>query len=75
MVKSALITAVVLVVSFGTAQAADTDRMKQDAWSWIDSQTAVLETANQNIWSYAEIGLAENKSSKELQDLDRKSVV
>lgn len=69
MVRPAFLSAAVFVLSLGTALAADTDQMKQDAWSWIDSQTTVLETANQNIWSYAEIGLAETKSSKELQDL------
>ena len=49
--------------------ALDVEALKRDAWSWLDSQTQVLETANQNIWSYAETSLEENKSSKELQNL------
>lgn len=52
-----------------TALAADVAQMKRDAWSWLDSQTARLETANQNIWAYAETSLEETKSSQELQDL------
>lgn len=69
MVRSPLISAAAFLLTAGTALAADVDGLKRDAWSWLDSQTQVLETANKNIWSYAEIGLAENKSSKELQDL------
>ena len=42
---------------------------KDIAWDWIDSHTAVLEDANQRIWSYAETGLAETQSSQALQDL------
>ncbi|NKB43873.1 MAG: amidohydrolase [Alphaproteobacteria bacterium] len=69
MIRSTLFTAAAFLLSATVAHAADVDGFKRDAWSWLDSQTQVLETANQNIWSYAEIGLAENKSSKELQDL------
>ncbi|MBT4739589.1 MAG: M20/M25/M40 family metallo-hydrolase, partial [Rhodospirillaceae bacterium] len=69
MVRSPLFSAAAFLLTASTAFAADVDGLKRDAWSWLDSQTEVLETANQNIWSYAEIGLAENKSSKELQDL------
>ena len=49
--------------------AADVEQMKRDAWSWLDSQTDMLETANQNIWSFAETSLEETKSSQELQDM------
>ncbi|MDG2244488.1 MAG: amidohydrolase [Rhodospirillaceae bacterium] len=68
MIRIALMSAA-LVVCTTSSIAADIDNLKRDAWSWLDTQTQVLEVANQNIWSYAEIGLAENKSSKELQDL------
>ncbi len=40
-----------------SAAAADVEQMKRDAWSWLESQTGILETANQNIWSYAETSL------------------
>ena len=69
MLRVTLFVATALLASTTVAFAADANRIKRDAWSWIDSQTQVLETANLNIWSYAEIGLAESKSSKELQDL------
>ena len=60
---------IAFVLFSGSATAANVEQMKRDAWSWLDSQTAMLETANQNIWSYAETSLEETKSSKELQDL------
>ena len=68
MFRFALLSAALMVCATSSI-AADVDDLKRDAWSWLDTQTQVLEVANQNIWSYAEIGLAENKSSKELQDL------
>jgi len=69
MLRATVIAATALLMSTTASFAADVDRLKRDAWSWLDSQTQILETANLNIWSYAEIGLAESKSSKELQDL------
>lgn len=69
MLRATVFAATALLISTTATFAADVDRLKRDAWSWLDSQTQVLETANLNIWSYAEVGLAENKSSKELQDL------
>lgn len=68
MFRFALLSAALMVCATSSI-AADVDDLKRDAWTWLDTQTQVLEVANQNIWSYAEIGLAENKSSKELQDL------
>ena len=49
--------------------AAETDRAKSTALSWVDANTATLKRVNQNIWSYAETGLEEVRSSKELIDL------
>jgi aminobenzoyl-glutamate utilization protein B len=69
MLRATVFAATALLMSTTASFAADVDRLKRDAWSWLDSQTQILETANLNIWSYAEIGLAESKSSKELQDL------
>ncbi len=72
--KRLLVSAISLAVisaagGIPSPQAADVDTLKQNAWSWLDSQTQVLETANLNIWSYAETSLEETKSSKELQAL------
>jgi len=42
--------------------------IKDTAWSWIDqNQREIIEIAD-TIWSYAELGLMETKSSKLLQD-------
>ena len=41
------------------------------ALAWIDANAAALKTANQRIWSAAEVGLAEVKSSRELITLLR----
>ena len=57
MVRFALLPAAALLLSATISTAADVDRLKRDAWSWLDSQTATLETANLNIWSYAETSL------------------
>ena len=44
---------------------------KRQAMGWIDTNADVLKRTNQEIWSYAEIGLQEMRSSKELMDLLR----
>lgn len=44
---------------------------KRQAIGWIDTSAEVLKRTNQKIWSYAEIGLQEVRSSKELVDLLR----
>ncbi|MCB2108983.1 MAG: amidohydrolase, partial [Rhodobacteraceae bacterium] len=49
--------------------AADTAALKNRAIKFIDSRTDVLAKANRDIWTFAEPGLAEFKSSQELQDL------
>lgn len=42
--------------------------VKETAWGWIDqNQNRIIEVAD-TIWSYAELGLTETKSSKLLQD-------
>jgi aminobenzoyl-glutamate utilization protein B len=48
---------------------ADPATLKRDAAQWVDRNTAALEKANRNIWTWAEPSLSEHKSSKELQDL------
>ncbi len=42
---------------------------KQAALAWIDGNASTLSRVNRNIWGWAETGLEEVKSSKELQDL------
>ncbi len=42
---------------------------KTAALGWIDGNAATLSRANRNIWGWAETGLEEVQSSKELQDL------
>lgn len=42
---------------------------KGAALSWIDGNAATLSRVNRNIWEWAETGLEEFKSSKELQSL------
>ncbi len=42
---------------------------KTIALSWLDSNASTLSKVNRNIWGWAETGLEEVKSSKELQDL------
>lgn len=44
---------------------------KRQAMGWIDTNADVLKRTNQKIWSYAEIGLQEVRSSRELMDLLR----
>src|SRR5687767_10384838 len=44
---------------------------KPAALAWLDTNASVLNRVNRNIWGWAETGLEEHKSSKELQDLLR----
>jgi len=44
---------------------------KQRLAAWVDQNEARLKQINRNIWSYAEVGLEETKSSRELQDFLR----
>jgi aminobenzoyl-glutamate utilization protein B len=49
--------------------AAEVDRARTAALSWIDGNAETLKRVNQNIWSHAETGLEEVRSSRELIDL------
>ena len=42
---------------------------KAAALAWLDGNAPTLGRVNRNIWGWAETGLEETKSSKELQDL------
>ena len=42
---------------------------KRQALAWVDANADALKRVNRNIWGYAEVGLQEFKSSKELIDL------
>jgi aminobenzoyl-glutamate utilization protein B len=58
------VTALALALTAPEAEVA-----KTAALDWIDKNAQTLERVNQNIWSYAETGLEETRSSKELIDL------
>jgi aminobenzoyl-glutamate utilization protein B len=58
---------VLLTVSLPHAQADP----KQASLAWLDANAATLNRVNHNIWGWAETGLDETRSSKELQDLLR----
>ena len=60
--------AVVVALLLGSSVGAQTDP-KAAALSWLDSNGSTLSKVNRNIWGWAETGLEEVKSSKELQDL------
>ena len=59
---------VLIVVSLTMSAGAQSDP-KATALSWLDKNASTLGKVNRNIWSWAETGLEEVKSSKELQDL------
>ncbi len=75
--RAAVRTAIVLVVCrcrFVHAQTASDDRnaaVKKAAITWLDQKADTFKRINKNIWSYAEVGLQETRSSKELQDVLR----
>ena len=60
---------VLTTLLFVTAHPAAQSDPKTAALSWLDSNATVLNKVNRNIWGWAETGLEEVKSSKELQDL------
>jgi len=64
-----LLVAVLAAMAASGALAADATQMKRDAAAWVDANTRTLEAANRKIWTWAEVGLEETKSSKELQNL------
>jgi aminobenzoyl-glutamate utilization protein B len=59
----------IIVVVALTATAGAQSDPKTAALSWLDSNASTLAKVNRNIWGWAETGLEEVKSSKELQDL------
>jgi aminobenzoyl-glutamate utilization protein B len=58
----------IAIVSLTATASAQSDP-KTAALSWLDGNASTLAKVNRNIWSWAETGLEEVKSSKELQDL------
>src|SRR5512145_920049 len=63
--KKLVIVAMLLVSALPSAQT----EPKAAALGWLDSNAQTLGRVNRNIWGWAETGLEETKSSKELQDL------
>lgn len=66
--KRALVIALALSA---LAQPSAQSDPKTSALGWIDANATTLNRVNRNIWGWAETGLEEFKSSKELQDLLR----
>ncbi|MFQ5789233.1 MAG: amidohydrolase [Acidobacteriota bacterium] len=61
----------VWILLAGVSAPLRSEEAKTKAWAWIDQKADVLKQVNRNIWGYAETGLEEFKSAKELQDLLR----
>ncbi|MDX2225097.1 MAG: amidohydrolase [Rhodospirillaceae bacterium] len=66
---AALAVSIVLAIAPACAFAADAGKLKTDAAAYIDGKMKRLEQANRVIWTAAEPGLEEFKSSAELQDI------
>jgi aminobenzoyl-glutamate utilization protein B len=64
--KRVLVAAALVLV--GIQPSAQSDP-KTAALGWVDANVSTLNRVNRNIWGWAETGLEEHKSSKELQDL------
>src|SRR6187402_325196 len=60
-----------LVLCAASIQPSAQSDPKTAAIAWVDSNVTTLNRVNRNIWGWAETGLEEVKSSKELQDLLR----
>ena len=60
---------VVIALALLVAQPSAQSDPKNAALAWIDANASTLSRVNRNIWGWAETGLEEVKSSKELQDL------
>ncbi|MDP3717476.1 MAG: amidohydrolase [Acidobacteriota bacterium] len=58
------------LLMIGIQPAAQSDP-KSAAFGWVDANAPVLNRVNRNIWTWAETGLEETKSSEELQSLLR----
>jgi len=66
------VLAIVAAISLASlGQAHGQSDPKAGALAWIDANASTLNRVNRNIWGWAETGLEEFKSSKELQDLLR----
>lgn len=64
-------TLVTLVLVASLAQPSAQSDPKAAAFSWVDANAPALNRVNRNIWTWAETGLTETKSSEELQSLLR----
>ena len=62
-----LLTAVIVLLAGSAIQSHAQSDPKIAANQWIDGNADLLKRINHNIWSWAETGLEETKSSAELQ--------
>jgi aminobenzoyl-glutamate utilization protein B len=60
--------AAVLIVSFALSGELGA-QTKANSLAWVDRNAETLKQVNEHIWDYAEVGLEERRSSKELMDL------
>jgi len=60
-----------VVIFASLAQPAGQSDPKTTALGWVEANAATLRSVNRNIWTWAETGLEETKSSEELQSLLR----
>jgi aminobenzoyl-glutamate utilization protein B len=65
------VAAPIVLLSLLLSPAARAADGKSGALAWIDASAATLSRVNRAIWTYAETGLEETKSAKELMDLLR----
>jgi aminobenzoyl-glutamate utilization protein B len=65
----ALMALLVFLLTGIPATAQSQEGAKEAAVAWIDGNAETLRRVNRNIWSYAETGLKEFKSSRELMNL------
>jgi aminobenzoyl-glutamate utilization protein B len=66
-----MLPAFMLILAAGAGWPGANDSSKQAALAWIDANADALKRVNRSIWTYAETGLEETKSAKELMDLLR----
>ena len=64
-----VLSCVALVLTEASSPAQDMGAAKRRSLAWVDANADTLVRVNRSIWSYAEPGLEEFQSAKELMDL------
>ena len=63
-----LILFITLLGAWQTSHAASTDQVKKQISDWVDSNKDKMIRLSEAIWTYAELGMQEHRSSKALID-------